>query len=109
MRLNAESFQKIKAGTKIVEVRLADEKRRKLHIGDEIRFFKLPDRKESIIVKVKRLEKFSSFKEMFEIIDKKLLGHSRLNMEQQLERIYRIYAKEEEEKKGVLAIFFGLM
>lgn len=108
MKLNLEAFEKMKAGIKKVEIRLFDEKRRKLKIGDEIKFSKLPGRKESIIVKIKNLEKFSSFKEMFEAIDKKLFGHGGLSMEQQLGRIYKIYTKEEEKKLGVLAIFFEL-
>lgn len=109
MKLNAEAFQKVKAGTKTVEIRLLDEKRKKLKAGDEINFFKLPEKSETIIVKVKKLERFTSFRKMFKTIDKKLFGHDGLATEQQLERMYGIYTKEEEEKLGVLAIFIALI
>lgn len=109
MSLNQASFKKIKSGTKTAEIRLLDEKRKNLRIGDEIKFFKLPERKESVVVMVKKLSTFSSFKEMFEKIDKKYLGHENMTLEQQLERIYNIYTKEEEERLGVLAIFIELI
>lgn len=108
MKLNAEAFEKMKTGTKTAEIRLLDEKRQKLREGDEIRFFKLPEMSESIIVRVKKLERFASFRKLFEAIDKKFFGHEGLTTEQQLERIYRIYTKEDEENLGVLAIFVEL-
>lgn len=45
MKLNAETFEKMKTGIKTVEIRLLDEKRRKPKAGDEIKFFKLPEKK----------------------------------------------------------------
>ena len=36
MRLNNEPFNKIKEGTKTVELRLLDEKRKTLRVGDKI-------------------------------------------------------------------------
>lgn len=38
MKLNNEPFTLIKAGTKVIELRLNDEKRRKLAVGDKIEF-----------------------------------------------------------------------
>ena len=38
MRLNDEPFQAIKDGTKTIEMRLYDEKRRMIQVGDVIRF-----------------------------------------------------------------------
>ena len=38
MRLNNEPFNKIKEGTKTVELRLLDEKRKALRVGDKIIF-----------------------------------------------------------------------
>lgn len=38
MRLLEEPFELIKAGKKIIEIRLNDEKRQKVSIGDEIVF-----------------------------------------------------------------------
>ena len=52
MKLNQEPFEKIKNGTKTVEFRLYDEKRRTVQIGDEIEFSKLPELQEKLLVKV---------------------------------------------------------
>lgn len=46
MKLQKSPFEKIKNGTKTVEFRLYDEKRRKINIGDQIEFSKLPDLQE---------------------------------------------------------------
>jgi ASC-1-like (ASCH) protein len=36
MKLTTEPFDKIKSGSKIIEVRLFDEKRKDINLGDEI-------------------------------------------------------------------------
>ena len=41
MKLNDEPFQKIRDGKKTIELRLFDEKRRKLELGDHIIFSKV--------------------------------------------------------------------
>ena len=40
MKLQKSPFERIKKGTKTVEFRLYDEKRRKINIGDQIEFSK---------------------------------------------------------------------
>ena len=52
MKLNESPFERIKNGTKTIEFRLYDDKRKKVKIGDEIEFSKLPDLHEKILVKV---------------------------------------------------------
>ena len=42
MKLKEDPFERMKNGTKTIEFRLYDEKRRKIKVGDEIEFFKLP-------------------------------------------------------------------
>lgn len=43
MKLQSEPFAKIKNGKKILEIRLFDDKRQKLHLGDEIEFSRAPE------------------------------------------------------------------
>ena len=50
MKLKESPFERIKNGTKTVEFRLYDEKRRKIKIGDQIEFSKLPELEEKILV-----------------------------------------------------------
>ncbi|MBI3334549.1 DUF3850 domain-containing protein [Candidatus Pacearchaeota archaeon] len=52
MRLNPEHFEAIKAGKKKHEIRLNDEKREKINVGDIIVFSKRPECKENIKVRV---------------------------------------------------------
>lgn len=39
MKLKEDPFERMKNGTKTIEFRLYDEKRRKIKVGDEIEFF----------------------------------------------------------------------
>ena len=52
MKLKETPFERIKNGTKTIEFRLYDEKRKKVKIGDKIEFSKLPDLHEKILVEV---------------------------------------------------------
>ena len=52
MKLLESPFERIKNGTKTIEFRLFDEKRKQIKIGDQIEFSKLPDLKEKLLVDV---------------------------------------------------------
>ena len=52
MRLLPKPFELICSGVKTVEIRLNDEKRKKIQVGDTITFRKLPEEEESIVTEV---------------------------------------------------------
>lgn len=52
MKLNPKYFEYMKNGTKRVEIRLNDEKRKDLKIGDEIIFQKEPELKEELYTQI---------------------------------------------------------
>ncbi len=52
VHLDADIFEVVKNGTKCIEDRVNDEKRRKLKIGDKLIFLKRPDDIEKIEVVV---------------------------------------------------------
>ena len=52
MTLQGDHFDSIKSGNKIYEIRLNDEKREKIQIGDKILFRKLPDLFDGVVVRV---------------------------------------------------------
>lgn len=52
MKLQSEYFEFIKEGTKRIEIRLNDEKRRKIKLGDTIEFVKEPEKAKRLKVKV---------------------------------------------------------
>lgn len=109
MRLFEEPFESIKAGRKTVEVRLFDEKRRQIQIGDMITFTKIPDNTETITVKVVDLQTFSTFKELYETIPASKVDLVDWSIEEILDGIYQIYSPEEEKKWGTLAIEIELL
>ena len=52
MKLQPEFFEKIKNGEKTYEIRLNDEKRQQINIGDLVVFKKEPDCYEGVVCKV---------------------------------------------------------
>lgn len=74
MRLKVEPFHKIKKGLKTIELRLYDEKRREIHVDDEIIFENL-ETKETIHTKVLALYVFDTFKELYEHLSLKECGY----------------------------------
>ena len=50
MMLYEDAFEKMKRGTKTIEIRLSDEKRRKVAVGDLITFRKSPKGQENLTV-----------------------------------------------------------
>lgn len=104
MKLNDDPFERIKNGTKTIEFRLYDEKRRKVKIGDKIEFSKLPDLQEKILVDVLDLYTEPSFEELFEkLYEDKELAKQKANA------MYEIYSSENEKKYGVVGIKIKLV
>ena len=108
MKLNEKPFNSIKEATKKIELRLYDEKRSLIKIGDEIIFSKTTTLDEKLKVKVIGLLRFSTFKDLFKYVDYTLSGYS-INLEDKLCEIHKIYSFEEEAKNGVLAIVIEKM
>lgn len=102
LRLQPESFNKIKSGSKKIELRLFDEKRQKIKVGDVIEFLKEPKKSEMIETKVVALFKYTCFKNLIyshpiELFDEK----SRNTL---LKNVRNYYSEEDELKYGVLGI-----
>ena len=68
MKLQPALYYAMLNGTKRIEIRLNDEKRQKINIGDTIEFLKEPDLKESFKTKVVDLLHYNSFTEMLEVL-----------------------------------------
>lgn len=66
MNLVPSAFAKIEAGTKTIELRLNDEKRQKISIGDEIVFTNTVFHEKQLEAKVIDLHHFSSFAELYQ-------------------------------------------
>jgi len=104
MRLNHEPFLSIKAGTKKIEVRLNDEKRSQLNVGDRIRFTDL-ETAEILNTEVLGLETFPTFKNLFAKYSGVIIGAPVGESVDELDREnVEIYSRDREEKYGALAI-----
>lgn len=107
MRLNNEPFNLIKKGAKTIEMRLYDEKRRKIHEGDSIEFINRLTN-EKIMTNVIKLHVYKSFKELYEHFDKISLGYKE-NEEANPEDMKLYYSQEEQDKYGVVGIKIKVM
>ncbi|MCT8138326.1 ASCH domain-containing protein [Anaerobacillus sp. CMMVII] len=104
MGLSEEPFQSIKSGKKIVEVRLNDDKRRKIEVGDTIEFLKVPEEKGTLTAKVLQLRTYDTFLSMYKDIPFSDFDCEGWTMEEMIKGTYEIYTPEQEEKWGTLAI-----
>lgn len=108
MRLLERQFDNIKYNKKIIEVRLNDEKRKNIKSGDKIIFYKLPYMQESILVSVEEVFVFPSFLELYSRFPEEYFGYHNVSIEEKISEIYKIYNKEQEIMKGVVAIKFNV-
>lgn len=104
MKLRAVYYDKIKSGEKIYEIRLNDEKRRDIDVGDVIVFKKLPELSESLETVVADLIYFKSFKEMIDTLPLEKVGFPSESKAEVEDIYHELYSVEEENKYGVLAI-----
>lgn len=105
MRLVDFAFKAIKSGSKDIEVRLNDEKRKLIKIGDIIEFEHI-NTKEIIKAKVINLYRYKTFKELFDSFNHERFGLNEFDDETIMDNFY---TKEEQEKYGVLAIEIKLI
>ena len=102
MRLQSEPFEKIKSGTKRIELRLFDEKRKLINIGDTIEFQKQSEETEMLHVKVVALLRYRSFSELFDDFVPEIFGgKDKISL---LEGVHQFYSPEREKEYGVLGI-----
>ena len=102
MNLHNNPFQKIKEGKKTVEIRLFDDKRKELNIGDEI-VFNNRETNEKIRVEITEIKIFKSFEELYKNYDKIAMGYNQ-NEKANPEDMEIYYTKEDQEKFGVCGI-----
>lgn len=105
MHLESEIYDLVNNNIKDIEIRINDEKRRKLKVGDIITI-KNRGNNDSIKVKIINLEYFSSFNDCISNYDLKRLYNDKITKNELLNLLYKFYTKEEENKHGVVAVIF---
>lgn len=104
LKLQPRYYEYILNGSKDIEIRLYDEKRQKINIGDTIIFKKEPELNESFKVKVVGLLRYENFDSLFNdfIIDR--LADRSMSKSELLEELEKFYTKEKQKEYGVLGI-----
>lgn len=105
MRLKPSPFEKVEVGTKTIELRLFDEKRRNIHVGDIIEFVHTENSDKTLQTKVIALFIFDSFKTLYNNLPLLECGYTEENINiASPDDMDVYYSKEEQEKYGVVGI-----
>lgn len=104
MTLNDEPFSQIYSGVKTVEIRLNDEKRQKLHVGDLVQFCRKDHIHERICAKVVDIRKYSNFLQLFSSESMSKTGSDGYTVDSAARAMYDYYDEKNVQKYGVLAI-----
>ena len=109
LKLQPKYYNYILNGTKRIELRLYDEKRQKIKIGDTIKFLKEPNLEEAFNVKVIDLLRYNSFDELFKDYDISILADKSETKEKLKEALEEFYTKEKQKQYGVAGIKIKLI
>ncbi|GHV00143.1 isomerase [Clostridia bacterium] len=104
MKLRPEPFEKMRQGIKTVEVRLNDEKRKAVKVGDYI-VFSQTDSGEKLTTEVKGLYPYPTFVWLFRAFPATLFGCEESTTEAEfVASMGQYYGEDEERANGVLGI-----
>jgi len=107
MGLQPGPFEKIQGGKKTIELRLFDEKRRNIALGDIVEFRKQPEETEVLRTQVTALLRYPSFAELFDDFPPEVFGGT--GKKSLLEGVHQFYSLKREKEFGVLGIKIKLL
>ncbi len=97
MKLANKPFEMIKSGEKTIELRLYDEKRQQLKIGDEIEFVNLATL-EKMVCGISNIYVFRSFDELYKSLPLLKCGYTKDDIQNADPKDMDAYYSEEEQK-----------
>ncbi|MEE0364915.1 RNA-binding protein [Clostridiaceae bacterium Marseille-Q4149] len=110
MNLTPAPMQEIRTGNKTIELRLNDEKRKQISVGDTIKFINTEDSNDTLRVKVVDLFLFSSFAELYDNLPLLNCGYNEDNINTASpEDMEMYYSREKQNKYGVVGIEISLL
>ena len=107
MNLQSKYFDFIKNGTKRIELRLYDEKRQQINLGDSIEFSKSEN--EKFKAKVIGLLRYETFSDLFNDFDISVLADQFMTKQELLNVLQEFYTPEKQAQYGVLGIRLELL
>lgn len=102
LNLNPIYFKLIKKGQKIYEGRLNDPQRQTFKVGDNLIFFKEPNKKQTIKAVITQKLIFESFEQVAESLDKDKLGFALKTKQQMIDTYHSFYSQENIKKYGLV-------
>ncbi len=110
MRLTSSPLKMIREGTKTIELRLLDEKRKGISVGDTIVFVNTEDENDILCVMVDDLYRFDSFEELYKNLPLLECGYTEDDIDSASPKDMELYyPKEEQEQYGVVGIKVSLI
>lgn len=110
MNLHAAPFDMIARGSKTIELRLYDEKRRRIKVGDEIVFTHSNDATRTLRCRVIALHVFASFKELYNTLPLLNCGYTEADIATASpDDMSLYYTKEQQAADGVVGIEIQLI
>lgn len=106
MKIQPAYYEAILNGKKRIEIRLNDEKRQLVKIGDIITFRRADKLEESFDVIVIDLLYYPTFKDIIDDLDIELIANKEADKEDLKTLLSKFYTEEEEQKFGVVGIKF---
>ena len=104
MKLHPSPFARIKSGEKTIELRLFDEKRQKIKVGDVILFSNTATG-ETLCKTVLRLHRFDSFEELYQTLPLLQCGYTAEDVDTaHPSDMAQYYSAEEQKRYGVVGI-----
>ena len=110
MKLNGAPFEMIEQGVKTIELRLLDEKRRLIQVGDEIAFTHSKNCTRVLKSRVIALHIFASFEELYANLPLLKCGYTKENIHTAAPSDMDLYyTKEQQAQYGVVGIEIELI
>lgn len=109
MKLQPKYYNFMLNGTKRIEIRLNDEKRKNIKRGDKIKFYKEPNLEESFLTEVEEVLRFHSFREMVDNLKIEELADKKFTKEELINTLEKYYSKDKQKEYGVLGIRIKLL
>lgn len=109
MKLQSKYYNFILNGTKRIEIRLFDEKRQQIKVGDTIKFLKEPELNETFKASVVGLLRYNSFEDLFKDFDISILSDKSMTKDELMTDLEQFYTKEKQKQYGVLGIRIELI
>ena len=110
MTLFPKPYASIASGQKTIELRLYDEKRQSIQIGDQIRFTNSEDASKSTLCEVVQLHIFKDFRELYENLPLLQCGYTPEDVDNaHPDDMLTYYSKEKQALYGVVGIELKLI